>query len=483
MMELDAQTFLFLILSVGIALGFEFINGFHDTANAVATVIYTKSLKPRLAVVLSGCCNFLGVYIGGIAVAYAIVHLLPVDLLVSVNNSSGMIMIYALLLAAMLWNFGTWYLGLPASSSHTLIGSIIGVGLVHALIEGMSVSTGVNWAKAFEVFLSLLISPVLGFLSAWLLLKALQRFAPDPTLHKAPEGETPPPFWIRMLLVLTCTGVSFAHGSNDGQKGVGLIMLILIGILPAHYALNQASDQAEINTCWAAAANLQNYVNTHREIVDQAIAKEDLSLLENQELEFPINCGVQHALDAAANIAQKLGGLTSFSDLKDEDRWSVRTDILCLADAVTKFLKIGTLPTQDRDSLTTWLKQLRSPTEYAPDWVLIAVATALGLGTMIGWKRIVVTIGEKIGKTHMTYAQGASAQAVAMATIGLADVMGLPVSTTHVLSSGVAGTMAAGKSGLQMSTLRSIALAWVLTLPAAMIIAGGLYYLFHVFFS
>lgn len=469
--------------SIGIALGFEFINGFHDTANAVATVIYTKALKPRLAVILSGVCNFLGVYVGGIAVAYAIVHLLPVDLLVSVNDSSGMVMIYALLLAAMLWNFGTWYLGLPASSSHTLIGSIIGVGLVHALIDGLSVSSGVNWAKAFEVFMSLLISPIMGFALAWLLLVTLQRLAPDPTLHKAPEGDAPPPFWIRMLLVLTCTGVSFAHGSNDGQKGVGLIMLILIGILPAHYALNQASDQAEINACWSSAANIQNYVNTHREIIDQAIKAEDLGAIEKRELEFPINCGVQHALDAAANIARKLGGVESIAQMKDQDRWAVRTDILCLADAVTKILKINTLPTKDRESLETWQKQLRAPTEYAPDWVLIAVATALGLGTMIGWKRIVVTIGEKIGKTHMTYAQGASAQAVAMATIGLADGLGLPVSTTHVLSSGVAGTMAAGKSGLQMSTLRSIALAWILTLPAAMLIAGGLYYIFHLLFT
>lgn len=235
----------FLLLGVAllIALGFEFVNGFHDTANAVATVIYSHSLPPHFAVVWSGCFNFLGVLLSSGAVAFGIIALLPVELILQVGSSAGFAMVFALLIAAILWNLGTWWLGLPASSSHTLIGSIIGVGVANALMHGRDGTSGVDWGQATKVGYSLLLSPLIGFACAALLLLALRLLVKNRALYKAPKGKAPPPWWIRGLLILTCTGVSFAHGSNDGQKGMGLIMLILVGTLPMAYALNRTRSR------------------------------------------------------------------------------------------------------------------------------------------------------------------------------------------------------------------------------------------------
>src|SRR5947209_8028790 len=231
--------FILLFLALVIALGFEFVNGFHDTANAVATVIYTHSLPPNLAVVWSGLFNFLGVLVSSGAVAFGVVSLLPVELILQVGTAAGFAMVFALLCAAIVWNLGTWYFGLPSSSSHTLVGSIIGVGLTNQLLASHAHGTsGVDWAQAIGVGQSLLFSPIIGFLAAALLLLVAKSLIPVPALYRAPDGRLPPPFWVRSLLVLTCTGVSFAHGSNDGQKGMGLIMLVLIGTVPTVYALN-----------------------------------------------------------------------------------------------------------------------------------------------------------------------------------------------------------------------------------------------------
>ena len=249
----------FLLLGVAllIALGFEFVNGFHDTANAVATVIYTHSLPPNVAVVWSGFFNFLGVLLSSGAVAFGIIALLPVELILQVGSSAGFSMIFALLIAAILWNLGTWWLGLPASSSHTLIGSIIGVGVANALMHGRDGTSGVDWAQATKIGYALLLSPLVGFGCAALLLLALRAFVKNRSLYKAPEGNTPPPWWIRGLLILTCTGVYFAHGSNDGQKGMGLIMLILVGTLPMAYALNRTMPE-EQSLQFAAVAQVNS---------------------------------------------------------------------------------------------------------------------------------------------------------------------------------------------------------------------------------
>ncbi len=258
MSDLPAGTWLLLAFFLVLALAFEFVNGFHDTANAVAMVIYTRTLRARTAVVWSGVCNFIGVHLGGTAVAFSIVHLLPVDLLVSVGSRSGMAMVAAILTAAILWNLGTWYVGLPASSSHTLVGAILGIGLTNSWLHGRPFGSGVNWDKALEVGASLLFSPLIGFISAALLMLSLRKLAKDERIFRSPEGDEPPPGWIRAILVGTCTGVSVAHGSNDGQKGVGLIMLVLIGLLPAHYALNQDFGPERLNRLAGEMAGLQS---------------------------------------------------------------------------------------------------------------------------------------------------------------------------------------------------------------------------------
>jgi len=519
---LSAGQVALLIVALVIAFGFECINGFHDTANAVATVIYTKSLKPTPAVIWSGIWNFIGVHAGGIGVAFSIVHLLPVDLLVNIKTGKGLAMVLALLLAAIIWNFATWYRGLPASSSHSLIGSIMGVGMMNAWLEHGSLSKGINWHKASEVGAALLLSPLIGFGLAAGLLLVLQKLVPAKELYEPPKDDRPPPWWIRGILIGTCTGVSFAHGSNDGQKGMGLIMLVLIGIVPAAYALDMGSGGGEIAAVTAAARELEKELSA-KPLVDwmAALKAEHLASTRVEQMmkspsagEFERDRAVSAAIEPyatfdfyrphsavdqvldpypradavlatldplplARQVVAALDGKSSFHALDDEDRWQVRTHLVELGASVRTLVHyFGDRMAEDRRKVLKSLAgQLAAPVEYVPEWVKMGVALCLGLGTMVGWKRIVVTVGEKIGKTHLTYAQGAAAELVAATTIGMADFGGLPVSTTHVLSSGVAGTMWANKSGIQPETVREIALAWILTLPVAMALSAGLYWI------
>jgi PiT family inorganic phosphate transporter len=416
-------------------------------------------------------------------VAFGIVALLPVDLVINIGSSAGFAMVFSLLVSAIVWNVGTWYLGLPASSSHTLIGSILGVGLANALIgPDHSVTDGVNWAKAQEVGLGLLISPVIGFVAAALLLILLKILVKKPELYKAPKGNTPPPWWIRIILMITCTGVSFAHGSNDGQKGMGLIVLILVGILPGTYALKMSADHETVTGLASEAAQLSSIFAAEAggEIIRGDEANRALSAFlkpsgEPSEKVFASLAGL------ADDISARLKTAETFQALPASERGDVRTDLYLLSKTIAKLDKAGRLAMEPevRAAEQALGKHADALTNYIPDWVKYAVALALGLGTMIGYKRIVKTVGEKIGKDHLTYGQGASAEAVAMGTILLADHYGLPVSTTHVLSSGIAGTMAANNSGLQMATVRNILMAWVLTLPVciflgALLFAGAL---------
>ncbi|PLP96874.1 inorganic phosphate transporter [Cupriavidus pauculus] len=478
----------YLLLGVAllIALGFEFVNGFHDTANAVATVIYTHSLPPHFAVVWSGLFNFLGVLVSSGAVAFGIISLLPVELILQVGSSAGFAMVFALLIAAIIWNLGTWWLGLPASSSHTLIGSIIGVGVANALMHGRDGTAGVDWPQAIKVGYSLLLSPLIGFAFAAVLLLVLRMLVKNPALYEEPKGNRPPPWWIRGLLVLTCTGVSFAHGSNDGQKGMGLIMLILVGTVPLSYALNRAMPVNEA-TRFAAVAQVTR--DSLRASVPGAAPintpADTRAVLSDYLRTKAFNNQVVPAL---AGIADSIGDQVrthrSLANVPPAAVTNVRNDMYLASEAIRLLGKEQgvSFDATTKENLKAFQRELDTATKFIPLWVKVAVAIALGLGTMVGWKRIVVTVGEKIGKSHLTYAQGASAELVAMVTIGAADMYGLPVSTTHVLSSGVAGTMAANRSGLQMSTIRNLALAWVLTLPAAIMLSGGLYWLFsHLF--
>lgn len=471
--------FLLLAAALVIALGFEFVNGFHDTANAVATVIYTHSLPANVAVVWSGCWNLIGVLTSSGAVAFTVITLLPVELILQVGSNAGYAMIFALLIAAIVWNLGTWVLGLPASSSHTLIGSIIGVGIANQMLAGPGIgASGVDWAQVLKVFKALLFSPLIGFLGSALLLLLLKAVVRSPRLYEAPHTPKPPPFWIRGLLILTCTGVSFGHGSNDGQKGMGLIMLILIGALPTAYALNHAMPAGQtvafLETAHRAEAVFQQAapaprpdVAAARVAVTHAIRDRHIELAALAPALATLTADIAHQVEESGGIAAVPAAATG----------NVRNDMFLVAETVRQVQKRGGVPPADAAALKAFQGRLDEATRFIPAWVKVAVAIALGLGTMVGWKRIVVTVGERIGKSHLTYGQGAAAELVAAATIIAADQFGLPVSTTQVLSSGVAGTMAANRSGLQWRTVRGIALAWVLTLPSAAVLSGGLYIL------
>ncbi len=485
--SLAIGAFVLLGIALLIALGFEFVNGFHDTANAVATVIYTHSLPPLFAVIWSGTFNFLGVLTSSGAVAFTVVTLLPVELILQVGSGAGYAMIFALLIAAIIWNLGTWALGLPNSSSHALIGSIMGVGLANQFMAPAgSATSGVDWAQAVNVLKALLFSPVIGFVLAALLLLLMKLVVRMPSLYAAPEGRKPPPGPIRALLILTCTGVSFFHGSNDGQKGMGLIMLILIGAAPTAYALNRAIPESTtpmfLQATQGAQAVFQAHAGGAAAPADVAAARATVGeALKTKEVN---KSDVYAALATlTSDIGRQVKEYGSIKTVPAAATPNVRNDMYLASDAVRV---MGANPpgfdAEDMGKLKSLRSSLDSGTKFIPTWVKVSVALALGLGTMVGWKRIVVTVGEKIGKTHLTYAQGASAEIVAMATIGLADVYGLPVSTTHVLSSGVAGAMAANGSGLQWGTIKNMALAWIMTLPAAMVIAGSLYVIFRQIF-
>lgn len=473
-------TLLLLGLALLIALGFEFVNGFHDTANACATVIYTNSLRAPVAVVWSGVFNFLGVMLSSGAVAYSIVALLPVELILGAGSSAGFAMIFALLLAATIWNLATWYVGIPNSSSHALIGSILGVGLANQLIGG-NAAAGVDWSQVQKVFTGLLIAPVIGFAGAFILLKILKLVARNPTLYKAPQGDTPPPTGIRALLIATCTAVSFAHGSNDGQKGMGLIMLILIGCAPTAYALNREmapqDTPAIVVSLNASAAAFTRTGNSAP--MDIASAERMIGeALKRKKLAAPQEIAALGVVTRA--VAVNIAARGSLANVPAAETAALRSDMYLVHDGAKLLMKAPppALTPVDKTAIDAMSEKLEKATRYIPLWVKVAVALALGLGTMVGWKRIVVTVGEKIGKTEMTYGIGAAAEMMAASTILLADRFGLPVSTTHILSSGVAGASVSSGAALQGRTIRNMALAWVMTLPAVMALSGGLFWLF-----
>ena len=418
------------------------------------------------------------------AVAFGIIALLPVELILQVGSGAGFAMVFALLIAAIIWNLGTWYLGLPVSSSHTLIGSIIGVGFANELIGAKGATSGVDWQQAMHVGKSLLFSPLIGFVCAALLLLALKFLVRKPSLYAEPHGDAPPPPWIRAILVLTCTGVSFAHGSNDGQKGMGLIMLILIGIVPTAYALNRAMDPSLVDSFQVVAADAERVLTSHSGGVAAPANPRDVVGADLRDRQLSSHDTIPALAALSADIARQVREYGSLDVVPAQSVQNVRNDMYLAGEALRHIAKTGQggFNTTELASLGEFEDFLDEATKYIPHWVKIAVAIALGLGTMVGWQRIVVTVGERIGKQHLTYAQGASAEVVAMATIGAADSYGLPVSTTQVLSSGVAGTMAANGSGLQWGTVRNPLLAWVLTLPAAIVLSGFLYVLLRQVF-
>jgi len=469
-------TLVLLVLAVGLELFFEAINGFHDTANAVATVIYTHSLKPTVAVIWSGMWNLIGALVSNGAVAYTVVALLPTDLVTAAGSGPSYAMIFSILVSAIIWNFGTWYVGLPNSSSHALIGAILGISIGHALLgSGHSLSKGINWAPVKSVFTALLVSPIVGFCGAAVLLLLAKALLRRPELYQPADKRKEPPLWVRGLLILTCTGVSFAHGSNDGQKGMGLLTLILAAILPGVFALNMHSTNvAQVATTSRSVLPVIEHHASGVSLNDQDANNEMMNFLKPEGKASNKTFSALAAKDR--EIANSLSGKVSFQDFSSGDRRSLRNNMYLVSSTITKLNKQNQFTNpQEKQALTGYQKMLDEETKYIPSFVKVAVALALGIGTMIGWKRIVITVGEKIGKEHLSYAQGASAELVAASTIIAADRFGLPVSTTHVLSSGIAGTMAANGSGLQTETLRNIALSWILTLPVCTFLGAAMF--------
>ncbi|OWS75975.1 anion permease [Pantoea sp. VS1] len=487
---LDLSTGLLLVLALLFVLFYEAINGFHDTANAVATVIYTRAMRAQLAVVMAGVFNFLGVLLGGLSVAYAIVHMLPTDLLLNVGSAHGLAMVFSMLLAAIIWNLGTWYLGLPASSSHTLIGAIIGIGLTNALMTGTSVVDALNLPKVINIFLSLILSPIVGLIIAGGLIFLLRRYWSSTKkrarIHMTPadrekiDGKKKPPFWTRIALIVSAIGVSYSHGANDGQKGIGLIMLVLIGVAPAGFVVNMNASGYDITRTRDAVNHLEQYYQQHGQslthivqMAPPAVPTPEESLGGPQEF----HCDSSRALDAINRAQGLLGNLQSYSDLTPDQRGQMRRLLLCISDTEDKAAKLPETSADDKRFLNKLKGDLLGTIEYAPVWIIVAVALALGIGTMIGWRRVATTIGEKIGKKGMTYAQGMSAQVTAAVSIGIASYTGMPVSTTHILSSSVAGTMLVDGGGLQSRTIKNIAMAWVFTLPVCILLSGSLYWI------
>jgi len=473
--------YLLLALALFIALGFEFVNGFHDTANAVATVIYTHSLEPDIAVVWSGICNLAGVLVSTGTVAFAVITLLPVELILQVSSGAGFSMVFALLIAAILWNLSTWWFGLPASSSHTMVGSIIGVGVANQMMHVHNGTSGVDWEQAIKVLKVLFISPVMGFVLAGVLILIAKRLVKYPSLYEAPKNNQPPPWPVRALLLLTCTGVSFFHGSNDGQKGMGLIMLILIGTVPTAYALNHAVTAQDMQEFIAASEQAGHILDRHVDknaILGPDARAEVTDYIRTKQIQPDTILALRELVE---DLNHEVALYKVFKSVPAQDQTNVRNDMYVASEAIRLMQKSGnpSFTPQENAVLKNYKSKVDKATKFIPNWVKVAVALALGLGTMVGWKRVVITVGEKIGKDHMTYAQGACAGLVTMGTIFAADKFGLPVSTTHILSSGVAGTMVANGGGLRLSTVRNIAAGWVFTLPAAALLSGLLYWLFR----
>ena len=445
-----------LITCFVLVLAFEATNGFHDTSNAVATVIYTNSLKPVPAVVWSGIMNFVGVMVGGIAVAYALVEILPPDVLTPPDGAPALPMLVSLFVSALFWNVLTWYFGIPNSSSHCIIGALVGVAVSDSVIQARSLADGVDWGQIIKILEALAISPLLGLIAAGGLYLALRGAVRRGPLLEPPNGDQPSPWWLRGLLILTCTSVSYSHGSNDGQKSIGLIMLTIIGLLPATYALNpQAGAQlAHLGANAAAAIPLiEHYGDDRRDGGVQAAT-------------------ALRSFDPAT-ASPTAGGSPDQVRARTQRRGEIYTVLAELKHVAGN----KAAPTDARSQAAVLRHAMGGPVHYAPVWVKILSAVCLGGGTMVGYKRIVKTLGERLGKSHMTPGQGGSAELVGSILIGTAGITGLPVSTTHIITSGIAGTMIAGGQGVQRPMLVRIGLAWLFTLPATILISGALFYL------
>lgn len=522
--DLETHIRIMLMIALFFVFIYEAINGFHDTANSVVTIIYTCALPSHSAVIMSGIFNFLGVIFSGLSVAYTIIHLLPLYLFTNTNANHILVMIFSILFAAILWNLGTWYLGLPTSSSHTLIGTLIGIGLINAIINHCSIIQGLNISKLINIFSSLIISPIIGLILAKIIIMLLYKYWNNNSkygnIHETPTeqaqkiGTRQPSLWIRSFLIISAAGVSFSHGANDGQKGIGLIMLLLIGVAPASFMLNMHSNTKIISHTRDAINNFHEYYIQHYNDIHHIIPSEIISMpiltaltqlktiapsfqektkiinsdtkyfnekilsLDTKKQRKKFFCDLSLTLIIIHDTSSILKNLNSYTQLNIDQRSQIRTLLICIIDVLDQIIALPETSYANKNFIKHLKKHLINTIEYAPTWIILAVALSLSLGTVIGWKRVAITIGEKIGKKEMTYAQGLSAQLTTAISIGAASYSGMPVSTTHVLSASVTGSMLInGWGGVQKKIIKNILITWILTLPVSIILSSSFYWL------
>jgi len=453
-----------LIAALFLVLIQEGVNGFHDTANAIAAAVYSGSIGAREAVTLAAVLNFLGVVTSGTAVAFALVYLLPVEMVAGIDTLAEVAFLVALVVAAVIWNVSTWFFGIPNSTTHTYVGGILGVSAAHAFINGQSIVASMNWHEGEKVIAALLLSPVLGFALAMVVYWALRRWVKDDALYAPAEPGTPPPRSIRALMIGGAAGISFLHGSNDGQKSIGFMFLVLVGLAPATFGLDQRGGEQAFQDIQRSTRELQTLGNDLLTVPGFAVPARQLA-------------------EKARDAEQRLSGYGSLSGIPDEQEGDVRRDLLYLQRDVTRLLKAGgtagVLAPSQHATLSDARHNINRLLENVPWWLMALSALCLGLGTAVGYKRIVVTLGERLSSVHMTTAHGTATQLTAIACIALADSAAVPVSTTHVVTSAVAGSMRASGAATQLATVRGILVTWFTTLPGCFALSFVLSVVLH----
>ncbi|CAL4325746.1 Low-affinity inorganic phosphate transporter 1 [Buchnera aphidicola (Eriosoma grossulariae)] len=478
----DFHSFYFLILSLIFVCVYEIVNGFHDIANSVITVIYTRSMSSNIAVIMASVFNFFGVILGGLSIAYTIVHLLPIEVLLNLSFFHRFLVIFFILLVVMLLNLFSWYYRLPSSSSHALIGSIIGIGFANSILFHCSLLNSINVIHIKNIFIVLICSPFFGFFIALFfvfLLRSLKMILKynniinmDPVFYKNKFNKTRPPFLIQMTLILSAIGLSYAHGSNDGQKSIGLIMLILMSILPGYFVLNLNSAPVEIIHTQKSIKYFKEYYQ-----LNNLHAMNSYSVSIKKHFYSKYSYYDDPFLSSMNYVNHIMNNVSNYRQLGITERIYIHRLLLLISNHINKKLILSNINQGDKIFLKKLQFNILKSTEYAPLWIIFMVAFFLSIGSIIGWRRISVTIGKKIGQKNMTYGQAISIQMTSSISIGLANYVGFPVSTTHISSSAVMGVMLISRGGIQLKTVKNIFLAWVLTIPISIFLSGLLYWM------
>lgn len=446
----------------------EACNGFHDVGGAIVAVIYSNALKPLQAVLMAASLNFIGVLVGGTAVAFSMVNLLPPGMVAGIDTLPEVSFFLALILSAVIWNLTTWYFGIPNSTTHTYIGAIMGVSFAHALVQNAGVLEGVNWHLGEHVMLALLLSPVLAFVLGLGVYALMKRLVRSEALFKPHDPHGRPPGPVKGLLIAGSAGISLMHGTNDGQKSIGLMLLVLIGIGPALFGIDR---QASPETLRAAEQAIQSIEQVTRDAA-AAMPADD-----------PNRAVVEDAMKRAGQAKTLFGNIASLNDMPDDQVRALRQELVFLKREASVLSKRGAASGVITPAQATQLKQdkeaLAPLLENVPFWLIVLSAACLGIGTAFGYRRIVRTLAEQMASEPMNAAHGTAAQLTTILSIGAADLTGMPVSTSQLNASGIAGAMKASGATLQGSTLQKIILTWLVTLPGSLLFAMTLALMIH----